>query len=280
MIHPGTAHDVATVPAHYDLLDRFYREIWGEHVHHGLWERGDESPEEAARALALHVAGHLPGARRVCDVGCGYGGTSRLLAERFGVEVTGVTVSRRQAEWAREQPVDGPAPTFLLSDWLDAGLPDASFDGVVAIESLSHMADKERAFAECARVLEPGGRLVVCDWLSAEQPSRRARKLLLEPICREGRLPSMASVGEYVELMRAVGLDVTGVEDLSDRVGRTWAICRRRLALRLLRDREARRVLLGPTNPDRRFALSMLRIPVAYRAGAMKLALITASRPL
>ena len=76
---------------------------------------------------------------------------------------------------------------------------------MVAIESLSHMADKERAIAECARVLRPGGRLVVCDWLSAEHPSRRARKLLLEPICREGRLPSMASVGEYVELMRAAG---------------------------------------------------------------------------
>jgi tocopherol O-methyltransferase len=280
VVHPGIPHDAATVPAHYDLLDRFYREIWGEHVHHGLWERGDESPERAARALALHVAGHLHGARTVCDVGCGYGGTSRLLAERFGAEVTGVTISPRQFEWARGRPAAGPAPSFVLSDWLEAGLPDASFDGVVAIESLSHIADKERAFAECARVLRPGGRLVVCDWLTAERPSRRARKLLLEPICREGRLPSMASVSEYAQLMRGVGLEVTGVEDLSDRVGRTWAICRRRLALRLLRDGEARRVLLGSGNPDRRFALSMFRIPVAYRAGAMRLALITANRPL
>jgi tocopherol O-methyltransferase len=128
-------------------------------------------------------------------------------------------------------------------------------------------------------VLRPGGRLVVCDWLSAERPSARARRLLLEPICREGRLPSMASVGEYLALMREAGLEIHGVEDLSQRVGRTWAVCRRRLAARLLRDREARGVLLGSANPDRRFALSMLRIPVAYRAGAMKLALITASRP-
>ena len=70
---------------------------------------------------------------------------------------------------------------------------------------------------------------------------------------------------------------MTGVEDLSSRVGRTWAICRRRLALRLVRDGEARRVLLGRDNPDRRFALSMVRIPLAYRTGAMKLALISAT---
>ena len=279
MIHSGAAHDAASVPAHYDVLDRFYREIWGEHVHHGLWERGDETPEQAARALALRVAGRLGPAGTVCDVGCGYGGTARLLAETAGAQVTGVTVSERQAEWARRQACDGPEPRFLLADWLESGLPDASFDGVITIESLSHMADKRRAIAECARVLRPGGMLVVCDWLSAERPSRRVRRLLLEPICREGRLPSMASVGEYAGLMREAGLAVEEVEDLSSRVGRTWAICRRRLASRLLRDGEARRLLLGRGNPDRRFALSMLRIPVAYRAGAMKLALITASRP-
>src|SRR5205085_1479125 len=35
------------VARHYDELDHFYRNIWGEHVHHGLWRRGDESPEIA-----------------------------------------------------------------------------------------------------------------------------------------------------------------------------------------------------------------------------------------
>ncbi|HEY5768321.1 MAG TPA: hypothetical protein VIS71_00630, partial [Terrimicrobium sp.] len=61
---PVSAHDVAD---HYDELDRFYREIWGEHVHHGFWERGDETPEEAVVNLVASVAkrGHIGAGARV-----------------------------------------------------------------------------------------------------------------------------------------------------------------------------------------------------------------------
>ena len=45
------------VAAHYDDLDRFYREIWGEHVHHGLWTDPRSTPEEATRRLIDLVAG-------------------------------------------------------------------------------------------------------------------------------------------------------------------------------------------------------------------------------
>ena len=48
------------VAAHYDDLDRFYREIWGEHVHHGLWTSPRSTPEEATRSLIDLVAGQAP----------------------------------------------------------------------------------------------------------------------------------------------------------------------------------------------------------------------------
>ncbi|MBA2408238.1 MAG: hypothetical protein H0V62_00115, partial [Gammaproteobacteria bacterium] len=47
---------MAAVAAHYDELDLFYREIWGEHVHHGLWRGGNETPEQATLALVQRVA--------------------------------------------------------------------------------------------------------------------------------------------------------------------------------------------------------------------------------
>jgi tocopherol O-methyltransferase len=40
MIVPRTVQTAESVARHYDTLDRFYREIWGEHVHHGLWRGG------------------------------------------------------------------------------------------------------------------------------------------------------------------------------------------------------------------------------------------------
>lgn len=84
------ANVAATVARHYDELDAFYRDVWGEHVHHGLWRTGDESPLEAAEQLVDHVATAV-GLQRgdhVIDVGAGYGGTARRLAARFGARVT------------------------------------------------------------------------------------------------------------------------------------------------------------------------------------------------
>ncbi len=103
------------VAAHYDDLDRFYREVWGEHVHHGLWSSGRETPEEATRSLIAVVAEQAalrPG-DTVCDVGCGYGGTARVLAGEYGATVTALTVSRRSTR--TPSPSTRPRPTRRTS---------------------------------------------------------------------------------------------------------------------------------------------------------------------
>lgn len=278
MIVPRAPADAAEVARHYDELDRFYRELWGEHLHHGLWETGRETPERAAERLAERVAeaAELSPGDAVCDVGCGYGGTSRLLAAR-GARVTGVTVSPAQHAHAVRGSPDGD-PTFLLRDWLRSGLPDASFDAAVAVESIEHMADRAAAFAEVARVLRPGGRLVVCAWLAADRPSALEVRALLEPICREGRLPGLGTGTEHLRWMEDAGLRVERMEDWSDRVARTWTVCAVRLARALLREPAYRRHLLDPRNPNRVFALTLLRIRTAYAAGSMRYGFFVARR--
>ncbi len=276
----GTARsDETTVAGHYDALDRFYREIWGEHVHHGLWTTGEESVAQATRAMIDLVVGWAaigPGAR-VADAGCGYGGTSRALAADHGAQVTGFTLSAAQAAWAREQ---GGAVDYEVRSWLQNGLADASCDAVVAIESLSHMVDKPAAFGQAARVLRPGGRLVLVDWLACDRPSALQTRALLAPIAREGRLPTLHTLGEYEAFAAGVGLRVLHTEDFRDRrPDRTWGIVARRLGRRLATDAPARRFLLGPDNPDRVFALSLARIPIALRTGTLRLAMLVAERP-
>jgi cyclopropane fatty-acyl-phospholipid synthase-like methyltransferase len=93
--HPVSVHDVAD---HYDELDQFHREIWGEHIHHGLWERGDETTEEAVARLVTAAAerGRIGAGTRVCDVGCGYGATARILVLERGATVSAITVSPEQ----------------------------------------------------------------------------------------------------------------------------------------------------------------------------------------
>ena len=269
-IRPGS------VAAHYDELDGFYRDIWGEHVHHGLWLRGDETREQAVRQLVELVAreARITAGARVCDIGCGYGATARMLTAEFGAEVKAITVSPAQHSFAcRQDP--GANPEYLLGDWLDNEFPSASFDAAIAIESSEHMPDLAGFFAQAHRVLRPGGRLAVSAWLSADSPSPRARRWLLEPICRESRMPQMGTAADYERLARAAGFAFERFEDLTPRVARTWPMIVRRFLARLLPRPALMRYLFHRHAGNRVFALTILRIMLAYRTGAMRYGVLT-----
>jgi tocopherol O-methyltransferase len=269
MIYPNSPQNAAAVALHYDALDAAYRAIWGEHVHHGYWRTGRETPTAAAEELTALVGEYLavrPG-QALCDIGCGYGASAEYFATRHGCDVTGLSLSSAQLEIARQR---GGSVQFLQRDWLENGLGDASFDGAYSIESSEHMKDKARFFTEAVRVLRPGGRLVVCAWLARSSPSPSEIKYLLEPICREGRLPSMGNREEYADLAAAAGLEPIGFEDISQKVRRTWSICARRIAWKFLSDRELRGMALDPELRDRSFLLTIPRLMIALRYGAMR----------
>ena len=235
MIRPKIDQTSAAVALHYNELDPFYREIWGDHVHHGYWRTGKETSTEAADALAELVAERLdlkPG-MSVCDIGCGYGETARLFSSRYGVFLEGVTISESQFRVATARRA--PGVSIRLCDWLQNGFPDRHFDSACAIESSEHIGDKQRFFSEAFRVLRPGGRLVVCAWLAKAGASGLERRLLLEPICRYGRLPGMGTEEDYQTLAESAGFEVLATDDISANVRRTWAICIKRSASKLFR---------------------------------------------
>jgi tocopherol O-methyltransferase len=281
MITPTAEPRPAAVAAHYDDLDRFYREIWGEHVHHGLWRSGKESPEVAVEQLIALVAGcaEVAPGDRVCDVGCGYGGTARVLARAYGAVVTGVTISPAQWAYARGRDPAAVNPTYLLGDWCENDLPAGAFDAVIAIESSEHMADKHAFFGEVQRVLRPGGRFVVAAWLARPGARRWEVRHLLEPICREGRLPGMGTADEYLAMARAAGLEPVHYEDLSRQVKPTWPICAWRTVKGLIRNPEYRHFLFRGKSPDRIFALTLVRILLAYQMGSMRYGILKAVKP-
>jgi tocopherol O-methyltransferase len=270
MIVPDTPQTAAGVALHYDELDPAYRRIWGEHVHHGYWRTGRETPDEATDALVRLVEERLALAwgQVACDIGCGYGATAADLVVRRGVRVTGLTVSAAQARVARARGM--PGVEVLVRDWLANGLPDAAFDRAYSIESSEHMVDKLRFFAEAFRVLRPGGRLVVCAWLEGEDLRPWEVRHLLKPICSEGRLPSMGSRADYEALAAAAGFRLAGYDDISRNVRKTWGICLRRLLGRMVTDPELRRLAMSSATRSRDFILSLPRLIWALRSGAMR----------
>jgi tocopherol O-methyltransferase len=268
------------VGRHYDALDEFYREVWGDHVHHGLWLSGDESSDVAVRNLVSYATRHttLQPGTTVCDVGCGYGAVANLLARDHGVVVTGLTVSERQYDYAARM-YESPQCGFLLRDWMRNDLEDSNFDVVLAIESLSHMPDKSRFFSEAFRVLRPGGTLVMAAWLAGPSVGRFKQRYLLQAICSDGWLPSMANAAETREMACTAGFDEITFENVTARVRRTWWICQRRLLARILTDRRYQRYLLDAASSDRRFLLTIFRILAAYRTGAMQYGLFSFAKP-
>jgi tocopherol O-methyltransferase len=194
--------------------------------------------------------------------------------------VTGFTLSEAQAQVARLRCPAAGAVSFVVRDWLDNQMPDTAFDGAYAIESSEHMVDKPLFFDEAWRVLRPGGRLVVCAWLASENPSPWQVRHLLEPICREGRLPGMGSRSDYEKMAAEAGFEALGYEDISVKVRRTWSICARRVARALVTDRAFRRFAFSRATDNRDFLLSLPRLILALRGGAMRYGIFTWRKPL
>ncbi|MFB6279376.1 MAG: cyclopropane-fatty-acyl-phospholipid synthase family protein [Salinibacter sp.] len=268
------------VAGHYDRLDRFYRQLWGEHLHHGLWTDPSFSAEEAVRHLAHRVAAaaHLGEGAQVCDVGCGYGAPARLWATAYGAEVVGFTVSEAQYHYALQQSVEGPEPEYRLRDFLGNDLSDEGVDAVVGIESLTHIHDPSEVFREAARLLRPGGRLVFCVWMAGLAPAEWERRWLLDPICDEGRLAGLPTATDLHRWATAAGLRVVQIEDVTSLVRRTWTIVLRRFFHALLTDPSVLRILLDSSAPNRVFARTILRIWGAQRVGALRYGWLVAER--
>jgi tocopherol O-methyltransferase len=278
LISATSQFDAAVVADHYNELDVFYRELWGEHVHHGLWVNGQESTEVAVRHLVDVVAqeAQIKPGDQVIDIGCGYGAAARQLARHYGAEVTAITLSSAQHAYA-QSVTQGANPAYLVADWLTNDFPQ-NFRVAIAIESSEHMPDRDEFFRRAYKVLEAGGRFVVCAWLSRQAPSSLEVAWLLRPICEEGRVPHLPTLNELIASAKACGFELINSQDCTHAVRRTWGIIFGRLIGRLLTDARYRAFLLDPRRRNRVFALTVIRLWLAYRTGSMRYGIVTLIR--
>jgi ubiquinone/menaquinone biosynthesis C-methylase UbiE len=133
-----------------------YEEGWLGRLHH----------EISDRTVDLALA-QVPAPHRVLDVGCGTGYLLRQLAGRApdAVELAGLDAAAEMVRVARES-TDDPRVRFQAGRAEHLPEPDGAFDLVVSTTSFDHWADQEAGLLECARVMAPGGRLVLVDQFS------------------------------------------------------------------------------------------------------------------
>ncbi len=172
LLTPRNYESAESVATSYDewTEDGILEFYWGEHIHLGHYgsppRRKDFLVAKADFVHEMVKWGGLdkyPVGTTVLDVGCGIGGSSRILAKDYGFDVTGITISPQQVQRAQElTPPEVPAQ-FKVDDATALSYPDASFDVVWSIEAGPHMPDKAVFARELLRVLKPGG-LLIAPW--------------------------------------------------------------------------------------------------------------------
>lgn len=117
------------------------------------------------------------------DLGCGRGGPGLWIARRTGARLVGVDLSAQAVQQAGKRAADfgleGRA-RFVVGDFSATGLPSAAHDAVVCVDALFLALDREAAMREMARILRPGGRLVLSNWEGGFPTMVRDHRRLLE----------------------------------------------------------------------------------------------------
>ena len=203
-----------TVASAYDAWtqDKLLERLWGEHIHLGFYAKGkrnidfrDAKVQFVHKLVTWSGLAKLPKGSRILDVGCGIGGSSRILAKYYGFNVTGITISPAQVKRARELTPSGLNCNFLVMDALDLKFEDGSFDAVWSVEAGAHMNDKTKFADEMLRTLRPGGYLAVADWNSRdlrEYPPTFFEKLVLKQLLEQWVHPNFISINEFSNILR------------------------------------------------------------------------------
>lgn len=201
-----------------DGILEFY---WGEHIHLGHYGSPLRRKDFlTAKSDFVHEMVHWGGLDQLSpdttllDVGCGIGGSSRILARDYEFAVTGVTISPQQVKRAQELTPKGLNARFLVDDAMALSFPDASFDVVWSIEAGPHMPDKAIFAKELMRVLKPGGMLVVADWNQRDdrqKPLNFWERPVMQQLLDQWSHPAFSSIEGFAELLEATGFVEGGV---------------------------------------------------------------------
>ena len=234
---PRHSHDRdrKAVSFHYDLSNEFYRLWLDQRMMYSCayFERADADLDEAQEAKLRMLCRKLrlrPG-QRLLDIGCGWGGLAIFAAQYFGVQVTGITLSQRQAEYASAQVqanhLDGRVE-IRLKDYRELETREA-FDAIVSVGMAEHVGARQLVnyFSAAASLLRPGGVFLNHAIGDGVRPSAPVGASFMEAyVFPDSETPPISVM---VQAAESAGLEIRDVENLREHYALTLRHWVRRL---------------------------------------------------
>jgi cyclopropane-fatty-acyl-phospholipid synthase len=228
------ARDQRAITHHYDVSNKFYEWLLGPSMTYtcAVYTSETDTLEQAqftkydlvARKLALE-----PG-MRLLDVGCGWGGMVMHAAKEYGVRALGVTLSRRQAEWAQKAIAEAGLTELAEVRHLDyRDVEETEFDAISSIGLTEHIGIRNYPsyFRFLHDKLVPGGRLLNHCITRPHNRRQRTGAFIDRYIFPDGEL---SGSGRIITEMQDVGFEVRHEENLREHYARTCRAWARNLA--------------------------------------------------
>ena len=225
---PVKSEVVARTEAYYDSAsaDEFYKNIWGgEDIHIGIYQSSSEPISDASRrtvaTMAEMVDGLVP-SMRVLDLGAGYGGSGRYLADRFGCEVVCLNLSETQnalnTRLTAEQGLSGKVHV-VYGNFKAVPEDDRSFDVLWSQDAILHSGERVRVLEEVRRVLKPGGQFIFTDPMQSDDCPAG----VLQPILERIQLKTLGSLAFYRRELNKLEFAELAVRELTDHLRSHYA---------------------------------------------------------
>jgi len=214
----------------WDTISVGLNEVWGPHIHHGYYENNETiSPLEAQVRLIEKLSSLITIGKgdKILDAGCGLGGSSIYLAEKFGAIVSGITLSKVQVDIAAKKAFDAGVSnvSFKIENALSMkSFRDESFDVVWSLESCEQFFDKVQFIDQVKRVLRKNGKLVLATWCSSNDEYEGKKARAYEKLCLAFDLPYMPSKSYYQKILKSRQFKVEKMLDLTPNVEKSWDI--------------------------------------------------------
>ncbi|AEW98295.1 SAM-dependent methyltransferase [Streptantibioticus cattleyicolor] len=215
----------------YDTASAVVAKAFNGHLHMGYWTSSTTTLAEAAEAMTDQLIARTPvkAGQRVLDVGSGTGRPALRLARATGAQVLGISLSQAETDRANALAGADPPPPpggtrFERADVMALPYPPDSFDAVWAVESLAHVTDRAEALRQIARVLRPGGRLVLADGFLRSAADRDDTAVTTAHTTFF--IAPVITLAAFTHLLRNAGLPPTTITDATDHARRSmtaWA---------------------------------------------------------